>query len=162
MLWAVNAFIAGACSGHLDVVKFLVSKSSLFFAEDMAPVMASAAGHLNVVEYFVENGVDIHCHNERVLRVALDHSKLHVAKYLVDVVGADIHVLNEKAFVTSVTCNQIDVAKYLIEAGAHIHVINEWLVHDLHCRGLSGMIDLLCSKGCKNAIEFVEKLKVNL
>jgi len=161
----VNAFIASASFGHLDVIKFFVSKChDLCFTNDftrLALLTASAGGHLNVVEYFVRNGIETHFEDERALGLAIAHGQLDVVKYLVSI-GADIHVLNERPFIKSVMHGQIAVAKYLIEAGAYVHVIGEGLLHDLHNRGCDGTVDFLCNEGCKNAIEFVEKLKVNL
>ena len=112
-----NALHVAAQAGHLDVVKYLVEECKadihvyheyvLDVVDDglggFAPVIYEATapestvwgGHLDVIKYFVDNyTVDIHAHNDILLRTAAEWGHLEIVKYLVDH-GADVHADNE-------------------------------------------------------------------
>ena len=60
---------------------------------DLALLLATEEGHLEVVKFLVENGANIHADNYGALRVASQNGHLEVVKFLVER-GADPSVLD--------------------------------------------------------------------
>jgi len=70
-------------NGHLEVVKFLVSKGANIHAvDDRALQLASQYGHLAVVKFLVSKGANIHSDDDFALQVACENGHLAVVKAL--------------------------------------------------------------------------------
>ena len=121
--------IAAARGGHLNIIKYLVSigaNINICFAYDgfcginniTAIGEASGNNKLDVVEYLLENGVDVQtCDNVAVIN-ASNCGHLDLVKYLVER-GADVKTSN-MALIKAIDHGYFDVAKYLVLVGAQI------------------------------------------
>jgi hypothetical protein len=85
---------------------------------DYALLHAAEYGHLDVVQFLVENGANIHSRNDSALLCAARNGHLNTVQYLVEN-GADIsYLLNDKGNPTKITKqvlteDQIEEAKQL-------------------------------------------------
>ena len=76
MYWA-------AANGHLDMVKYLVSKGADVRARfDFALQCTAFNGHLDIVKYLVENGADVRACDDFALRWAAANRHWDIVKYL--------------------------------------------------------------------------------
>jgi ankyrin repeat protein len=85
-------------------------------SDDSALYWASRNGHLDIVEYLINNGAE----NEFVLCTASERGHLDIVKYLISH-NADIHVNNDRAFRYALLYNQLEVVKYLVANGANVN-----------------------------------------
>jgi ankyrin repeat protein len=121
--WNYN-IIQSAKNGDLTQLKHFIQEININVLNDLLRISANM-GCVEIVEYLVENGADIHAENDVALRGAAFYGNLEVVKYLTEH-GANIHVDNEYALRSSYWKLSLNVFKYLIEQGANIHVNNEW------------------------------------
>jgi ankyrin repeat protein len=105
-----SAVRQAAMNGHLDVVKYLCEQGVDIHAKNnLAVRYAAMNGHLEVVQYLVEQGADI----DEAVRYAVEKGHLDVVQYLVEQ-GADI----DEAVRYAVEKGHLDVVQYLVEQGA--------------------------------------------
>jgi len=68
-------------NGHLPVIKFLAEKGvDIHVYNDIALTCACKNGHLSVVQYLVENGANVHLYYTLIYAVEGEH--LPVVKYI--------------------------------------------------------------------------------
>ena len=138
-----NTLIKAVISGHLPIVKYLVSEGAdIHTIDDYALRLASYSGHLAIVEYLVLKGANIHAQNDNALRLASEKGHLHVVKYLV-LKGADIHCALQEASIHG----HLFIVKYLVEQGANIHTRNDNLLFYASHYGHHSIVKYL--KSCK-------------
>jgi len=134
--------------GHLDIVKFLVSKGANIYAQDNRALhraseplrIAAEKGYLEIVQYLVSVGANIHAHNDRALISAAKHGQLSVIQYLVNPYGlnnylnkqysANIHAGNNAALVMAAINHHLDVLQYLVSIGANIYDNNYFILDE--------------------------------
>lgn len=117
-----DLLVTAAEAGELNVVIYASKWAGM---HHWAAKMASKHGHLEIVKYLVEKGVDIHDDTEALLFYAADNGHLEIVKYLVEK-GADIHVYEDEAFRWASRNGYYDIVKYLVEYGVDIHVQNDF------------------------------------
>ena len=110
--------------GDLVLVKSLLKEDFSIHANEEALRNSAYNGHLEVVKYLIENGVDIHARNDYALRLASYNGHIEMVKYLVEK-GADIHASNDEALRWSTLQVHLEIVKYLIKKGANIHARND-------------------------------------
>ena len=99
--------------GHLEIVKYLVEHGvDIHTQTDYALRFATEKGHLGIVKYLIENGADIHANNDFALRWAAFDGYLEIVKYLVEH-GADIHAANDSALKGAAEYGHTEVVEYL-------------------------------------------------
>ncbi|AGF85729.1 repeat protein [Moumouvirus goulette] len=120
------AFRWASKKGYLEVVQYLVECGANIHAlDDLALREASENGHLKVVKYLVKRGVNIHADNDNALRQACEVGHLKIVKYLVES-GANIHALDDLALREASENGHLKVVKYLVERGANIHAADDY------------------------------------
>jgi hypothetical protein len=101
---------------------------------------------LDMVKTFIENGADIHAHDDLTLLRSVEDEHLDMVKFLIKN-GANIHAQDDLALRRSAYKNNLDMAKHLIENGANIHARDDlalrWSVED----GYLDMVKLLVENG---------------
>ncbi|POM78140.1 TKL protein kinase [Phytophthora palmivora] len=107
--------------GDIDRVKNLIGVAN---EDGNTPlIVAARRGHLDVVEYLVDLGVDIDkqdSNGNTPLLLAARWGKLDVVQYLVEE-GADIEIQNKSGrtpLIWAALNDHLDVVKYLVEQGA--------------------------------------------
>jgi len=92
--------------------------------------IACRKGHIDVIEYLIAKGVDIHINTTNKRSIQLNASKayegtalscaskLNIAKYLIEVHKVDIHANKDNALFCASYFGRLDVVKYLIASGA--------------------------------------------
>ncbi len=115
-----NELIYASRYGSLEIVKYLFSISSKKSVE-YALFEAILHGNIDIVKFFISNGVNFHNNEEICLWTAAKQGHVDIVNYLV-CKGADIHVLNESVLRGAARYKQSEVTKYLIEKGANIKV----------------------------------------
>ena len=149
-----------ACSGLLDVIKFIVSdlNYNVNFQQPATQVtilhMACRDGHLNIVNYLVDRGADVNITDREkytALHYAVGGNYASIVSVLVGVTGIKV---NEKDFLCRTplmraveACN-FDIIKSLIERGkANVNMVNEsngWTcLHYASYAGFQGLFNLL-------------------
>jgi ankyrin repeat protein len=120
--------ISASENGHLQVVEYLLSIGANIHArDDYAVRWASRNGHLKVVEYLVSVGADIHSDNDCTTRWASHNGHLEVVQYLVSV-GANIHAIDDCAVRWASSNGHFEVVEYLVSVGADIHADNDYAI----------------------------------
>lgn len=90
-----RALCLSAKHGHLSVVKCLSKKASKESLSE-ALIWSANAGQLDIVKYLVEQGADIHIHNNSALRCNAFNNDTTLATYLIEH-GANIHANDDYA-----------------------------------------------------------------
>lgn len=99
--------------GHLEIVKYLVSKGCDIFSDNFYALQSAAyEGHLDVVKYLVSIGGDVTVANSYPIRWASGNGHLEVVKYLLSV-GADLTDADNYAFEAAQTCGCFSVCGYI-------------------------------------------------
>jgi hypothetical protein len=109
-----------ASAGELALTIWCLNKGVKINTKNDALISASILGHLEVVKYLVEKGVDVNTQSSAALRFASQYGKLEVVKYLLEN-GADIHSRNDEALILASQNGHLDVVRYLVENGADVH-----------------------------------------
>ena len=90
-----EALRAAAENGHVEVVCVLLSASTKPDALDVL-LAACSSGHLSVVQYLLDRGVDMRAGQDAALREACAHGHADIAQFLIDR-GADVHAEGDEA-----------------------------------------------------------------
>ena len=109
-------FIKAVKNGDLVLVKSLLNQGAdinSYDDNDYVLKISAEKGHLEVVEYLVEHGVDIHTKNNQALIFASIKGHLDVVKYLVEK-GADIHALNDYALKLASFHGYLEIVKFFL------------------------------------------------
>ncbi len=115
--------LTSACyRGHLNIIKYLVEHGVNISVHHNKPLLrACKSGKLEIVKYIVERGVD----DSNALRCASIYNRYEIVKYLVEK-GIDIHADNDIAVRRASELGHMRIVKYLVENGADIHAKNNY------------------------------------
>ncbi len=137
------------------MVKYLASqgahintRSDLEDRRDRALLMASGNGHLEVAEFLVSAGADIHFLRDCILRWAAGNGQLEVVKFLIDK-GADIHATGPRGDTLKEAAENghLKVVRYLVEKGANIHAFDNRALLYAADNGHIDVVELLLENG---------------
>ena len=94
--------------------------------KDKALYVASIKGHLEIVKFLIENGVNVNADCGKPLSSASRGNHIDVVKYLVEN-GADVNlpVYSINSLDIAASKGNINVVKYLIEKGSDIHHLDD-------------------------------------
>lgn len=99
--------------GHMELTIFLLDKGIL--TKERALLSAALGGQLDIVHYLVDNGANIHFHDDEALVNSAINGHFEVIRYLVEK-GAIAH--DEQygsALEAAVSYGNLDIIKYLVE-----------------------------------------------
>jgi ankyrin repeat protein len=152
-----RALYHSASSGHLEVVKYLVETGVDIRAKNDALHCGAVNGQLHVVKYLVENGADMHVGQDYLLPVIAELGHLAIVKFLVEN-GADVHAYEDEALRSSAKNGYLEVVKYLVETGVDIRTKNDALRES----ALNGHLDIvkyLLQNGAKSNLALCWSVK---
>ena len=130
----------------LNVIEYLIENGAdIHIEDDFALRHAAENGQLKIVKYFIKNEADIHAHNDFALRHAAHNGHLEVVKYLLEK-GANIHVYDDFALRNAAENGHLEIVKYLVENGADIHVYNDYALRLATRNGHLEVVKYLLSK----------------
>jgi ankyrin repeat protein len=112
-----NLFRYAIREAHNDLVKYLWSKDKNLY---ILLTYASLYGNYELVEFLLDEGVDIHTQDNAALEYAAEYGHLEIVKLLLDR-GADIHTNNDYALRYASRNGHLEVVKLLLDRGANIH-----------------------------------------
>jgi ankyrin repeat protein len=119
-----------ACeTGDLKKVKSLVSRGvNIHSHNDAALYCAAEYGHLNVVQYLIEQGSKgFDKLDDYILPRSAEKGHFEIVKFLVEQ-GADIHSNNDYALRWAASNGHFEIVKFLVESGADIHAENDFAI----------------------------------
>jgi ankyrin repeat protein len=116
-----EAFCISAKYGYLEMVDFLLQKGANIHANnDFALRWSAANGKLSVVTHLLDHGANIHANDDEALRRSANNGHLEVVQYLIEH-GAYIHAMSDEAVRYGAWNGHLDIVKYLVNKGADIH-----------------------------------------
>lgn len=158
----------GVNPNNMDALKNIIENNDLellkFFETNGAklnnPVYLSFAckkGHINIVEYLIDSGLDINYDNEYALIQACVGNHLEVVKLLVE---KGSRLKNDD--ILSFTCfsNSVEVLKYLIKLGIKVNVKRNIALIDSAIEGHFEILKLLVENGADVNAENDKAIKV--
>jgi ankyrin repeat protein len=101
---------------NIDIIKYMWSKGVL--NEDCI-LTAIEFNNKELVEFFLDNGVNIHYRNDVAIITAAEVGNLDILLYLIDK-GADIHVNRDDIMHAAVYGNNIEVIRTLLNMGVSV------------------------------------------
>ena len=114
--------LCGACeSGHVAIVRYLHENGVNLNVRDDEPLCrACANGHLDVVRYLHENGVKLTARDNEPLRRACQNGHLDVVRYLHEN-GVRLNARNNETLSWACESGQLDLVRYLHQNGAKLN-----------------------------------------
>jgi ankyrin repeat protein len=104
--------------------------------------------HLELVKYFVEQGINVRAQSG-ALNIAAGHGFYEIVKYLIES-GADLHVVNESPLLEAIRNGSHDVVQYLIKHGADVRILDRegvWINPRLRFKDDTEVLRLIIRSG---------------
>lgn len=108
-------------NGHLEIVEYLLENNFTIKSRSYALPLASMNGHLEIVKCLIEAGAKIYCRKNLALRNAIKGNHLDIIEYLLEN-GAKANTWNSKLLYYASN----DARKLLIKYGADKNVLRIW------------------------------------
>ena len=157
-----------AKAGHTNVVKFIAEADGNLSARTYpdGDTLLHLATRVEVVQYLVEKGADIHARNNKAktpLHSAAENGQSDIISYLINQ-GADINARDEygsSALVFAVRGGHTAACKVLIESGCD-PFINGDIFYDsvfdvAAAKGMTEILQLLLDRGLSDAVDAVNR-----
>lgn len=115
----------------LNIVKFAFNNLNVSKTlKQELLIICCRSGHLEIIEFLVSQGVDIHVKNEMGLKLACICNQLSVVKYLISL-GANLSVDNQQIlYEACINCN-LPLIQYLVSQGAKIAELKHEQLHKI-------------------------------
>lgn len=135
--------------GHIDIIKWLLSKNVSISFDDCAPLrLACSEGHFEAVKLLVEYGSNINAYNGWPLGLACEKGYENIVKYLIQK-GVDVFIDDNYAIKMACMEGHLNIIKILIDNGVDIFFNNE------------EPFKLACEENQINVIEYLITLGCN-
>jgi len=139
--------------GHLDCVTCLVDIGACVDAEYgtgyysfermSALSCAAKSGHMQVVEYLINAGADVHLNDEYALRISIANGQLNIVKYLIDVGCCASNERKQIALLIAARTGHVETMKYLVSIGANIDACRSALLLNAYVHDQKEVMDYL-------------------
>ncbi len=146
-----------SCHGHLDNVKFLLSKGiNVNGYNDSAVRGACCKGQLEIVKFLVDEGANIHANNDNAIELASENGHIDTVKFLalidfnVDVNKREKATINDRFILPQrlYTCYDSAIKKAIING--HIEIVKFLLKREKHYIHLHGESALSLAESISN------------
>ncbi len=114
--------------GELTVLKHYHSHGILEYHNSECLKIASQNGHLNIVKFLIEKGLNVHSEKDAALRYAIRCGHYHIFDYLISK-GANIHVNDDAPLRIAAMYGHYEIVKYLVQRGANIVYEDNACIH---------------------------------
>jgi ankyrin repeat protein len=128
-----DALLEASENGFVEVVEYLLDNGANIHALDYTAHINVINGQLDMIKYFITKGVNLHYENDLPLRIASEKGQLEIVKILVDN-GLDVNAYSDYCIKKASENNHIEVVKYLIENGA-----NSKFIKNIRIRTILGL-----------------------
>lgn len=141
--------VTPACkAGNLDIIKYLASIGVNLHNNNYIH-MAAEHGHIHLIEYFIDNGVDIHYRDDKILTYACKSGSIDIVKYLVEK-GCDVRADKDDPLIVSSDLGYKEIVKYLVEKGADVRASSDSALRLACIRGHLDVVKYLVERpDCK-------------
>ncbi len=148
--WYANKFILGEKNDLRDQqVFFDLIKQINFDDSGYAMRWASINGHIQIVNFLIENGADVHALNDIAIKSAIENHHINIAKLLLDV-GVNI-VYNDIIYRASIY-GHLDILEHILNLGVPVKKFEPAVMKSIENRHLH-IIKFLADIG----VDFEEK-----
>jgi len=107
---------------------------------------AAKNNQINELKNLLDQGADIHAHNDETLRFSAWNGQLEIIKFLI-ARGADIHAADDGALRWSALMGHLDAVKFLTAQGADIHADDDEALKESALLGNLNVFKFLISHG---------------
>ncbi|QGR53608.1 ankyrin repeat-containing protein [Moumouvirus maliensis] len=151
-----NSIVYAVNGGYLDIVKRLINLSSTYNDLTYALMHSSLSGNLEMIQFLIDRGANIHANNDIAVRNASLKGHLEVVKYLVSI-GANVHTTENYAIRWAAREGHFEVVKYLLECGVDICAYNYYALQCIIDYGHPQIVEYI--SGLENYGEIYNKFK---
>ena len=137
-------FLQACKTGDLATIEYILTNVNIH-TRSVGIGFASRNGHLKIVKYLVEQGVDFQTCNNHAVQMASVSGHLEIVKYLVGK-SANFRDASGEAFRSAVMEGHLDVVQYLVEKGVGRNLLN-YAVRIASCYGHLEVVKYLIEKG---------------
>lgn len=124
--------LLGCQQGILWLVKDAIKQGANY--NHYLPIsQASKEGHIDIVEYLLNKGVDISIKDNAPIKHAIYENEIEIINYLLDN-GVDINLEEGKLFYIAWDCLKLDICKLLVERGIDIQKLLKRKKHPIELR----------------------------
>jgi ankyrin repeat protein len=122
---------------------------------NMAFLIASKKGNLEIVRLLLENGADVHVENDDALRLASQEGHLEMVRLLLEK-GVNVNAKYGHALRAASAAGHLEIVKLLIENGAKVNAKEDEALREASRSGHFKIVKLLIENGAKvNAFDDV-------
>lgn len=148
--------LIAAARVNTDYVNFFLDQGADIHAkEDEALVVACSSKNLDIVRLLVKRGANIKAQNDKALRWS---RSCDIIAFLLDH-GANIHVCDDTVFQGAAIGGDLELTQLLIERGANIHTTGELSLRYASASGHVDVVRLLLEHGAQVDIFQNEPIK---
>lgn len=117
-----EAIAFAASNGDLEMVQFLIKKGADIHTNyDLPLVWASMEGHLEVVKLLIKSGANVLAQDNEALIMATKKGHLEVVRLLI-ANGAEVEAQDNKAIINASKLGNYQMIKLLVKSGADVSV----------------------------------------
>lgn len=135
-------------SEHIEYANTLIELGAYRYKFDYSLSQMIKNDHLDMVQYLVSKGADIHAHDDFALIVAVNSDNIHIIRYLITV-GANVRAQDDSAISNAAQYSSFDTIKELINAGANTHanaeMYGEYVLNNVVRRGMFNAVECILS-----------------
>lgn len=124
----MTSFYLAIATNKLDEFKKFIKNAKDVETHPYVIKYVAEFGNIEMIEYLVNLGADIHCDQDAPVRVAIYRKKFELAEYLIRL-GANIGGRNNNILIVACKMGDLDIVKFFVKHGVNSHTLNEAIRH---------------------------------